>query len=218
MNDIESPEIKSLLTEAISVKSRQLPTRYWNAIGGSDAWNKQLGLPVNMISIKNVVPDSNVTSAINAFADIPNATTGQLTITPWQETIEKQKMLGALFFSLDESRRWLTATTQQLRENDKKILCGRNINQTKAKYLRNIFDEFYVDQIQPYLASLDNMYQDISPSLRQIAEYSDTPSAFNDYQTAYFEGKHYQLYKKAVKDHVIYWRELFERCNMRIGQ
>ncbi|MFD2176701.1 DUF3080 family protein [Veronia pacifica] len=213
---VEDVDIKKELQEAIDVKTRQLPTRYWNAIGGSDAWNKQLVLPATMLNVNEATPRTAVVSAISAFASVQSPNGLEVSVTPWQETIEKQKMLGSLFLSIDESRRWLTAINKQLEENDHRILCGENINQTKAKYLRNVFDEFYIKKIQPYLSSIDTMYLDVSPSLEKIALYADSPRQFDEYKTAYFTGLHYQLYKKSVKDHVFYWKSLFERCNIRL--
>ena len=79
--------------------------------------------------------------ALAAFATIDNAISQQqlaLTlpaITPYQEVLEKQPLLGQLKFSLDNSAQWLSAATAQLTTYDAAIICGANRNQTKLNYL-----------------------------------------------------------------------------------
>ena len=89
-------------------------------------------------------------------------------ITSAQEVIEKQHIIGNLSYSLFHAYQYLDIITQQLLDNDDKIRVVNNINNTKFRYLNNVFKQQYLGKVQPYMASLDGYYQQLSANLTLI--------------------------------------------------
>lgn len=212
---IESESLRNQLLDVQQQKQAQYPKVYLNTVTGSDAWRQQLTpISATMIAPDAPFPHSEALLAINSFSGITN---NNGDITALQEPIEKQRYLGTLFYSLDESRRWLEATTKQLYRDDASVICGQNRNPTRLNYLRNVFDKFFVGEIQPYLAKLNALYLDAQPALEQLNQSTIGQNAFDAYRKAYFAGDHYRAFRHAVKDHVQYWQQLFKRCDIQIG-
>ncbi|MCZ8487348.1 DUF3080 family protein [Vibrio lentus] len=42
---------------------------------------------------------------------------------------------------------------------------GKQRDTTKFRYLNNVFEQQYIDKVQPYMAQLDGYYQQLAPQL-----------------------------------------------------
>ena len=219
-------ETRSELLNIQSQKQEQLLQRYWNTIVASEEWNKQLQPFPIMLPITQMHSSTPTLQAIRYFSDIQlGITYDQLptdvdTLFLHQRALSKTRYLSQLFYSLQHSTDWLTTATTQLKQHDKLIICGLNRNQTKAKYLQNIFFRFYIEQIQPYLAKLDSDYQEIKPHLISMyqSEHQANNVSFTPYYDYYIEGKIHENFKQATIEHVRYWQSLFKRCNFTVGR
>ncbi|MDD1791522.1 DUF3080 domain-containing protein [Enterovibrio sp. ZSDZ42] len=215
---IEDPTLIELLEDIQEQKNQQFARVYWNTLIGSDAWRKQLTPPsTTLITPDTPFPHSEALLAIHRYSEISHANLTNMDVIALQESIEKQRYLGALFYSMDESTRWLNTITQQLKRDDALVICGANRNQTKLNYVRNVFDTFFIGAVQPYLSKLNSLYLDAQPSLDALHRQVSATVPNSDFNSAYFGGEHYRRFQTSVKDHVSYWQTLFARCQMEIG-
>lgn len=215
LNQIETESLKTQLESAYQQKREQFPTVYWNTISTSDAWRKQLTPSSSALILPGEpFPHSDALVALTGYANLSEHSTDIVTL---QEPLEKQRYLGNVFYSMDESTRWLTATTRQLYRDDALIVCGANRDPTRLNYMRNVFDKFFVGEVQPYLSKINSLYLDAQPALLQLNEKLPEHPLLNEYRNAYFAGEHYQAFQNATKDHVQYWQRLFQRCNIKVG-
>ncbi len=218
ITELHNEDLKTQLLSIATRKKALFPVRYWNAVGATDAWQKQLKVPKTMLPIEDAPPHAGALTAISTFATIsPENTFEPGSIKALQQSIETQHYAGTLFYSMHRTTQLLEAITRQLRESDDQIACGQNRNQTKAEYLSNVFFKYYAGPIQPYLARLDSMYRDLAPPLRKIVSNTSPPDAFTPYRQYYIEGGMYTAFRKAIDGHVEYWQQLFKRCNIKIG-
>ncbi|USH03943.1 DUF3080 domain-containing protein [Grimontia kaedaensis] len=212
--DVESDALREQLLNAQKQKQQQLSTVYWNTLVSSDAWRQQLTpASVSLIAPDKPFPHSEALLAINAYANLYERGTD---IVSLQEPIEKQRYLGSVFHSMDESTRWLNTITKQLYRDDLLVICGANRDPTRLNYLRNVFDKFFIGEVQPYLSKINGLYLDAQPALETLHRQLPENDVFLSYNDAYFAGSHYQSFQKAVKDHVGYWQQLFQRCNVQL--
>ncbi len=212
---VDSDSLKAQLETVLKQKQAQLPIVYLNTLTSSDAWRQQLTPPsANLIAPDKPFPHSEALLAINTYASLLEQGADIVNI---QEPIEKQRYLGAVFFSMDESTRWLNTITKQLHRDDPLVSCGPNRDPTRFNYLRNVFDKFFVGEVQPYLSNINGLYLDAQSALQKLHSQLPENSAFSAFNAAYFGGEHYRLFQQAVKDHVSYWQKLFKRCNVQVG-
>lgn len=215
---IVNPDISDRLQQQLAAieasKQRDLPAHWYNLLYSSDAMRAQLSSHRWLDRGWNV---TQVMGALQAMDDIQNALHNRPAamtlpeLTPFQEVLEKQPLLGDLKYSLDNATLWLNTIYRQLEQHDEKILCGRNINQTKLTYLRNVFQSSYVEKIQPYLAWLDSLYLQLAPYLTPFEQQSS-------HQYHFPLADSHEAFRRATRQHMQYWQTLFTRCSVEVGR
>ncbi|SIN87204.1 DUF3080 domain-containing protein [Salinivibrio sp. ES.052] len=214
---VKDPSIQSELEQALARKREQRDTVIWNTLIDSDAWRGQLSLPTHTLPIE-LPAHSNAISTIEQFSQLlDNSPAPNESVIDWQESIEKQRILGALFVSLSNHTAWLNQTSELIANHQEKVLCGGNFDTTRLERLQTVFYKFYVGDVQPYLARVDGLYRDLSPALSRFNQLQ-TPDAFSAYKNAYWQGEAYHQYKNAIKHHADVWQQLFQRCDVKLGQ
>ncbi|WP_420919389.1 DUF3080 domain-containing protein [Vibrio furnissii] len=212
-NDL-SPKLRQQLSDIEAEKIDQLPAQWHNLLYTSTAMRQQL---TSHEWLEGHWDTAQINEALTTFSAIHAAIAQQqLTValpvvTPYQEALEKQPLLGQLKFSLDNSARWLSAATQQLTQHDATIVCGANRNPTKLNYLRNVFQSIYVEKLQPYLAKIDSIYVTLAPNLTPFE-----PTPLSDYAFAIVQS--HQAFRQAIQHHMQYWQALFKRCSVTVGR
>ncbi len=210
---LTSPNISSALkTQLASIqqqKLKQLPAHFTNLVFSSDAMRQQLEA-TEWLSVEQ---GRGSTPVIQAFNHIDSGFSGSETLdytstlnalTPYQEVLEKNAVLGPLSYSMLNAANKLNVITQQLKGHDETIICGQGRNTTKFRYLRNVFNEFFIGEIQPYLAKVDSIYNELNP----LIDFVDT--SHENYQ--YPIKQYHQDFRAATKEHIEYWQNLFKRC------
>lgn len=214
---IKDPSIQTELEQVLALKRKQRDTVIWNTLIDSDAWRGQWNLPAYTLTIA-LPAHSNAVSTIDQFSHLlDNNPPSNESVIDWQESIEKQRILGALFVSLSYHTAWLNQTSELIANHQEKVLCGGNFDTTRLERLQTVFYKFYVGDVQPYLARVDGLYRDIAPALTRFATLQ-TPDAFSAYKNAYWQGEAYRQYKDAIKHHADVWQQLFQRCDVKLGQ
>ncbi|MGO1296354.1 MAG: DUF3080 family protein [Vibrio sp.] len=140
------------------------------------------------------------------------------TITAYQETLDKHPLIGDLLYSMQHSTQWLTIVTRQLRSNDTQIWCGQHADKTRLEHLRNVFQRFFIGDIQPYLSRIDGAYLDIEQSLSLFTPL--TPDINTANTPAYYSlpmVKTHHQFRQAIAAHIQYWQDLFKRCAVTVG-
>lgn len=200
--------LKQKLIIAEKQKRPELYQHQWNLTYTSHAMQEQLkgrhwleqGLAEQVTQVNHAI------SILNQAFEGSN-----IDITSAQEVIEKQHIIGNLSYSLFHAYQHLDIVTKQLLDNDDKILCGQNINNTKFRYLNNVFEQQYLGKVQPYMATLDSYYQQLSANLILI---QPKPEMSN---FKYPLVEIHEKFRSSIQEHVSYWQRLFQRCGKTVG-
>ncbi|MEZ9159124.1 DUF3080 domain-containing protein [Vibrio lentus] len=209
-NELE-PEIVELLREVEQQKLAQFPLHQWNLIYASEAMQSQMrGSQWLRADIgEQVRQTSDALKHLNQALNTP-LVSGKATEV--QEVLEKSSTLGDLYYSLSRASAELDTITQQLTTFDANIICGKQRDTTKFRYLNNVFEQQYIDKVQPYMAQLDGYYQQLAP---QLAMFDAQP----ELHSYYFPIKDaHQAFRSSTRRHVDYWQQLFKRCGRKVGR
>lgn len=209
LSDDISHQLKQELRHLAQLKREQLPAHFNNLVFTSHAMRAQLSgyhwVDQEISSI--TATQKQALYAVNVsyiFSREAHPGHKSVSLTPYQEIIEKSPLIGRLNYSMLNATLKLNTITEQLNQFDEKIICGVGRDSTRFKTLRNVFQLYYVETIQPYLAQIDRMYYQVSPYL------AFTHSAHPSY--SYPTNKIHEEFRSSIARHVKYWQQLMQRC------
>ncbi|MCX2789476.1 DUF3080 domain-containing protein [Vibrio sp. Sgm 5] len=212
LSDEENTKLNGLYDQ----KWHHLTVHLDNMLLTSDAMRKQLTgsewLPLE--SKDQVAHVRDAFLALDEMYQTPYRTLSRLpdvTIVNYQEEIEKTRLVGRLYYTLIDATHWLEQTTHMLEANQDKIICGANRDTTQFRYLRNVFQTIYVAEVQPYMAYVDSTYQQLDGGLSLVEKRMQAHGANYGIEKA-----HDQFREETMK-HVQFWKNLFKRCGVKIG-
>ena len=186
-----------------------------NLLLTSHAMQKQLTAS-DWLSVDSKNQVAQVVEALSLLIDIyavPNKATSRLpnvSVVQYQEVIEKSRVIGRLYYSLKNTSLWLIQITELLESTQNKVICGKNRDTTRFRYLNNVFQTIYVGEVQPYLAYLDSTYQDLSKATQLVEERM----VAQDQHYGLIEV--HSIFRQATLDHVRFWQGLFKRCGVSV--
>ncbi|WP_434566049.1 DUF3080 domain-containing protein [Vibrio chagasii] len=210
-SDELDPEIIELLRGIEQQKLAQFPLHQWNLIYASDAMQSQMrGSQWLRQDIgQQVRQTSDALEHLNHSLNTP-LVSGKTTEV--QEVLEKSSTLGDLYYSLARASVELDTITEQLTTFDANIICGKQRDTTKFRYLNNVFEQQYIGKVQPYMAQLDGYYQQLAPQLAMFDAQPDLHSYYFPIQDTH------QDFRASTRRHVEYWQQLFKRCGRKVGR
>ncbi|GEM81540.1 DUF3080 family protein [Vibrio superstes] len=204
------------LQRIYNIKWQELPLHITNTLYSSDAlyanafstnWYTE-ETNQGLYSLQSALEELSSLHALYREGELPE----YFDILSYQEEIEKYDQLGRISYSLQSATVYLHASTQQLKQYDSVIFCGKNRDTTKYRRLKNVFQKYYVGEIQPYLADLNSAYHTLSPHIGILYTANLDKQYHHPVQSAYTE------YKQATINHAQYWMSLFKRCGDQVGQ
>ncbi len=204
-----STEDSKTLHELRRTKQAHFPTHVTNLVLTSDALRNQLNGNGWLEGSASIVPVKQALNdiALLSLSHIEQANLDTYSIQKHQEVIDKSEVIGELYFSLVRANQWLDMTTVLLQQHTNSVACGKGRDMTQFRYLKNVFQLFYIDQIQPYLADLNRTYTELQPSLEFIE------LQYKSKQSNYPISEAHQYFMQSTLNHVKFWQSLFKRCN-----
>ncbi|MEZ9056936.1 DUF3080 domain-containing protein [Vibrio pelagius] len=206
-----SSDVHQQLVKIEQQKRDQLALHQWNLLYASDAMQSQLR-GSQWLSEDVGLKVQRVSDALGYLDQFFNTRLTLGSVTEVQETLEKQVVLGDLHYSLSAATFELNQITQQLKAYDHKIICGKQRDTTKFRHLNNVFEQQFIGLVQPYMAQLDGYYQQLNPHLSLF----EAQPQLHSYIFPLVET--HQAFRTTTREHVDYWKALFERCGRKVGR
>jgi len=203
-------ELKPTLTGIREEKREQLDMHQWNLLYTSDAMQAQLK-GTSLLSDGMSEQVQQVSNALTHLNKAFHSALEKSNVIETQETLEKIAVVGNLYYSLSYSAAQLSLITEQLHNNDHKIICAPQRDTTRFKYLNNVFEQQYIGNVQPYLATLDSYYQQLSANLTLFAPQPELHPFIYPLEQSHSE------FRQATLEHIQYWQRLFKRCGRKVG-
>lgn len=111
---------------------------------------------------------------------------------------------------LNQSTEWLLGRTDNLQ-------CTSRQSKTKVEYLSNVFQQFFIEKIQPIASQMNHYQYQLSPIIEKMATHPDLSPSFKAYINNHNQ-QGFQNYQLAMQQHIIFWQDLFKRCNIKLGK
>lgn len=210
-NDQLEPTLKQTLREIQKQKHQQLTLHQSNLLYASEAMQQQLS-GSRWLGKGLSEPVTQIDHALSTLSMSFIEPLEEGNVTKVQEVLEKNAIVGNLDYSLVHATQQLETVTSQLKKYDERIICGPQRDDTKFRHLNNVFEQQYVAKIQPYMATIDSYYQQLSP---HFTLFEPAPERL-DYHFPIKQ--HHDEFRQAIKAHVSYWQSLFKRCGRQVGR
>ncbi|WP_228481486.1 DUF3080 domain-containing protein [Vibrio fluminensis] len=210
-NDQISAELKETLATIYATKQTQLPLYFGNLLFTSEAMRAQL-TSNRWLEIDNQVTNSELLRSLHTLKIAYERETiiDGLNLASYQEVLEKNNLLGELWFSMVNTIEKLDIITEQLKQYDDKVICQPGRDTTRFRYLNNVFNHVYIEQIQPYLARIDAHYFNLQPYITLLENAH--PAYSYPIRAVHKE------FRQATLTHISYWQNLFQRCGKTVSR
>lgn len=203
----------------ILLQKQQSLRRAWNDLLLNSQELKQALTPKGHV----ISPQSEVTynASISGFryltqlANSPLSADSSILETQLQ-AIGQEALPAVLLSSMVYLQQELSQTSDWLRQHQTQWQCPDNRQGTQApkpvQYLKNVFQLFFIEKIQPTAAKLNKLHYQLLPMLTTLYQnQSALQTGLNQYQVQF------EQYQQAMSDHVKLWQGLFKQCGLKPG-
>ncbi|HAM74553.1 MAG TPA: hypothetical protein DCQ09_02695, partial [Alcanivorax sp.] len=126
---------------------------------------------------------------------------------------------GAVLREIAAARVALEQALGMLESLDEDSLCPRGRASQRARYLRNLLDSVYGQEVQPYLADLDRRRRRLDDRLRALRAVSSGANPALDQWLAHYFGPRGQAARldQALRAHTERWQTVLGACGLMPG-
>ena len=229
--EIDDPELRDDLEQAVASKREALSLAIWNATWGSEEIERLLTLAKGYYPVEDdgagradLVRDlrqlnSMVEQLTDQQLDVSLADLGAIH-QRWQAEFRAGQLINSarlLIASLD-------AGTEMLRVRiDEQPLCLNGKPNNQSDIVRNFFFAIYIEKIQPYMSRVSRANDALIGGLRRLARQQDAvmPESFERWYQRHlaseFEDSLWWQLDQAMAQHTRHWQQLLGQCGLRPG-
>ena len=109
----------------------------------------------------------------------------------------------------------LTSTTKWLEQQQQDLHCDSPQQEQRMSYLRNVFQLFFIESIQPLAAALNAYQYRLAPIVDTVQNTGIFNASLLEYLNRQTQG--FADYQNAMREHVQLWQALFKQCGVQAG-
>lgn len=128
------------------------------------------------------------------------------------QVLYRYNTLGRLQYSLRQSTHQLSQVNQMLTDISPEQVCQPRPDKQQLEILANIFNKFFIAEVQQYTVNLQSYQQQLWPLLEAL--YADTP--LRDALTQRFDTTLQQM-RAELAEHVRWWQTLNSQCPLQLA-
>ena len=217
---LDDPELIDLLQRTLDVKRDSLGDLFWNATWASDELRGFLN--------QSPGPAGDPARGLEALGGLVSAGRALRASPPPHALPDLERHLatlaggaagGAVLREIAAARVALEQALGMLESLDEDSLCPRGRASQRARYLRNLLDSVYGQEVQPYLADLDRRQRRLGERLRALRAASSGASPALDRWLDHYFGPRGQSARldRALRAHTERWQTVLGACGLMPG-
>jgi len=217
---LEDPELIALLERTLTVKLDSLDDLFWNATWAGDELRGFLN--------QSPGPAGDPAAGLEALGGLARAGRALRDRPPPDALPDLEQHLatlasgaagGAVLRQVAAARVALERAHGMLQALDEDGLCPRGRASQRARYLRNLLDSVYGQEVQPYLADLDRRQRRLEERLRALRTVSGGDNPVLDRWLAHYFGPRGQAARldQALRAHTERWQTVLGACGLMPG-
>ncbi|WP_299083091.1 DUF3080 domain-containing protein [uncultured Paraglaciecola sp.] len=214
----QEPKLREKLRKWQQTKAQQLPMVWADLIQLSDETKQAFSANFASINTGTQSGLSQTKEALSYLININQNTrpnSGEL--ERHLQNLMKHPLPAKLWLSQLTLTRYLSYITPWLIKNTENIDCKPHKITKKAKYLTNVFQLFFIDNIQPIASQINHYQYQLSPMLNKLQNHPRLSSDLKQYIRS-LNQQGFDNYQHAMQQHIQFWQAFFKRCHLKPGK
>ena len=210
---IEEQNLKSQLTNWLSQKHAALPLVWANLIQTSSETRQAFSSNQGFLESDASSELGEFTRALHYLIFLPsNAKVDLLELEDKLNSLRQIEYIARLWKTQILLSVELTNATALLAQHSADIHCATSAEKQQVGYLRNVFQKFFIERIQPLAGMVDKSNYALKPIFDELLASTAIHNLFK--QMIKQNLQHFSQYKTALRNHVVLWQDLLKRCDM----
>lgn len=127
--------------------------------------------------------------------------------------IQQYQLPARLWRSQRLLSRNLQQTSRWLKDNEALIQCPGGKTTQELRYLRNVFQLFFIETIQPMASKLNHYHYKLNTVFTKLIQNELISPVLRE-QLVANTGHHFDHYQHVMKQHILFWQGLYKRCGL----
>lgn len=209
----ENQQLKTQLTNWIEQKRLALPLVWANLIQTSSETRQAFSSNQRYLSYDAIQDLNQFKLAFKYLVSLPDQSNIDI--------IELEDSLNLLRQTEFVARLWKTQklfivelnnTTELLAQHTSTTKCANSSEKQQVSYLSNVFQQFFIERIQPLAGAVDKSNYNLKPTFDLLLNSTSIHKLLK--QMINQNLQNFTKYQSAIRQHVMLWQDLFKRCNM----
>jgi hypothetical protein len=216
--DTTDKKIKEKLESWQQAKTQQLPMVWADLIQLSNELKQ--GFSANFGLIKGTEQDglSQSKAALNYLIQIEQSRKiNSAELEQHLQYVMNNPLPAKLWLSQLTLSKQLSQSTEWLLLHTNDLQCSSTRTKKKMEYLTNVFQQFFIEKIQPIASQINHYQYQLSPIFESMLTHPNLSPIFKNYINSSNQ-QGFENYQEAMQQHIYFWQDLFERCNIKPGK
>tara|TARA_R110002153_G_scaffold49738_5_gene140258 strand:+ start:2631 stop:3608 length:978 start_codon:yes stop_codon:yes gene_type:complete len=216
--DTTDPKLREKLENWQQTKTEQLPMVWANLIQLSSELKQ--GLSANFALVEGNQQDGLIQTkeTLNYLLNInQNKHINSAELERHLKSIMNNPLPAKLWLSQLTFAEHLNRSTSWLLQHTNNLQCSGGRSEKKIEYLSNVFQQFFIEKIQPIGSQINHYHYQLSPIFEQLTAQPHLSTSFKEY-IKQFNQQGFENYQMAMQQHIQFWQDLFKRCNIKPGK
>lgn len=214
LSRIEQPDAIAQLTSWKRDKQEALPLVWANMVQTSDEMKRAFIASSTVLEKDNT---SAVNDTVNAFRYLSGLSENSPSLDATElerhlQVLGSQAVPGKLHYAHVLLTNRLAPLTQWLQQHTQVLTCENRQHKQTVEYLSNVFNLFFVQDVQPYASQLNAAWYKLSPEYEKLLASPHTTPAYRTHLQRQFT--QFNQYQTSMRQHVELWQHLFKRCGI----
>ena len=200
------------LNHWLAAKQRQLPKIWADMIQNSAEIKRTLS--TNDGFIEGTAKDnfSAYYQALLFLSELKRAPSAEIgLIEQHLQALHRTPLLSRMAHTQNLLSARLTQTTDWLEAETTELSCDRPSKKQQITRLENVFNHYFVNQIQAVAAKLNEYHYKLAPLLNTLIASGELSPEFVKLLTN--QQQSFKNYQQAMSEHIIIWQSIFKTCH-----
>jgi hypothetical protein len=216
--DTTDPKLREKLESWQQTKTEQLPMVWANLIQLSSELKQ--GLSANFALVVGKQQDGLIETkeALHYLINInQNKHINSAELERHLKRIMNNPLPAKLWLSQLTVSEYLNRTTDWLVQHSNDLQCTGTKSEKKMEYLNNVFQQIFIEKIQPIASQINHYQYQLSPIFEKITVHPNLSPNFKKYMNN-LNQQGFENYQHAMQQHIDFWQTLFKQCNIMPGK